>query len=120
MTQIPILGPAIGRLTQQLAELTTSYRNDTASLTAFAKEKEDIIEKEKEMRVMVEKAEEKRAWFSDFKDWIEGVANFFDVKVGASIACYPDHTDNLCFVVSTHSSRNLKMSMYRCYKSGLT
>ncbi|KAF8726431.1 hypothetical protein AX14_004859 [Amanita brunnescens Koide BX004] len=80
MTQIPILGPAIGRLTQQLAELTTSYRNDTASLTAFAKEKEDVIEKEKEMRVMVEKAEEKRAWFSDFKDWIEGVANFFDVK----------------------------------------
>ena len=46
-----------------------------------------MSEKEKEMRAMVEKAEEKRAWFSEFRDWIEGVANFFDVKVRASRTC---------------------------------
>ena len=119
MTQIPTLGPAIGRLTQQLAELTTSHGNDTASLTALAKEKEKVSEKEKEMRVMVEKAEEKRAWFSDFRDWIEGVANFFDVKVRTSRTCYPDHADRLCLISSTHCSRNLKTSICRCCRSAL-
>ncbi len=83
MIQIPTLGPAIGRLTQQLTKLRTSHANNTASVTGLAKKREEADEKEKEMRVMVERAEEKRAWFSEFRDWIEGVANFFDVKVRA-------------------------------------
>jgi GC-rich sequence DNA-binding factor len=33
------------------------------------------------MRDMIGRAEEKRAWFSSFKQWVEGVAAFLDEKV---------------------------------------
>ncbi|KAF8631700.1 hypothetical protein AX15_002248 [Amanita polypyramis BW_CC] len=80
MTPIPTLAPAIERLSQRLVTLTTSHGNNTVSLNSLAKEREDVNEKEKEMRMMIEKAEEKRAWFSGFRDWIEGMANFLDSK----------------------------------------
>ncbi|KAF8627463.1 hypothetical protein AX17_006276 [Amanita inopinata Kibby_2008] len=80
MTPIPTLAPALECLTQQLAALTTSHATNTASLNSLTKEWEDMNEREKEMRTMVEKAEEKRAWFNSFRDWIEGVANFLDEK----------------------------------------
>lgn len=99
MTQIPTLGPSIGRLTQQLTELRTSHANNTASLTNLTKKREEVNEKEKDMRVMVERAEEKRAWFSEFRDWIEGVANFFDVKVRA-VAYTPMIADGRTDLVS--------------------
>ncbi len=38
-------------------------------------------DREKDMRQMVEKAEAKRAWFGQFKEWVEGVAGFLDEKV---------------------------------------
>lgn len=38
-------------------------------------------DREKEMRQMVERAEAKRAWFGQFKEWVEGVAGFLDEKV---------------------------------------
>lgn len=37
--------------------------------------------REKEMRDMVGKAEEKRGWFGSFREWVEGVAGFLDEKV---------------------------------------
>ncbi|PFH46529.1 hypothetical protein AMATHDRAFT_154582 [Amanita thiersii Skay4041] len=80
MSPIPVLAPAIDRLAQQIAVLTTSHAKDTAALNTLAQEQEDVNKWEQELRSMVEKAEEKRSWFSSFREWIEGVANFLDAK----------------------------------------
>lgn len=80
-TTVPTLPPVISRLSQQLAQLTTSHANNTAALNTLALEREQVDEREKEMREMVVKAEDKRAWFGDFRDWIESVASFLDEKV---------------------------------------
>jgi len=58
-----------------------SHASDTAALNSIALERESIDKREREMRDMVGTAEEKRAWFDDFKEWIEGVAGFLDEKV---------------------------------------
>ncbi|KAF7288531.1 GC-rich sequence DNA-binding factor-like protein [Mycena chlorophos] len=79
-TPLPSLAPALSRLTQQLAQLTTSHASNTTALTNLAKERLEIEEREKEMRQMVEKAEVKRAWFGEFREWVEGVAGFLDEK----------------------------------------
>ncbi|KAJ2933384.1 hypothetical protein H1R20_g3695, partial [Candolleomyces eurysporus] len=79
-SSIPTLQPAMTRLSQQLALLTTSHANNTAALNSLAQERLDVDEKEKEMRDMVIKAEDKRAWFGDFRDWLESVAGFLDEK----------------------------------------
>lgn len=73
------------RLSQQLALLTTSHANNSAALNSLAKERLDVDEKEKEMREMVIKAEDKRAWFGDFRDWLDSVAGFLDEKVRSSL-----------------------------------
>ena len=80
-TDVPKLPNVIGRLTQQLAQLTTSHANNSAALQSLAKERQDVEDREKEMRELVVKAEDKRAWFVDFKDWLESVAGFLDEKV---------------------------------------
>ncbi|KAK7005823.1 GC-rich sequence DNA-binding factor-like protein [Favolaschia claudopus] len=77
---LPSLGPALARLTQQLTQLTTSHASNTAALATLGQERAEVDEREKEMRQMVEKAEAKRAWFGQFKEWIEGVAGFLDEK----------------------------------------
>ncbi|TFK27623.1 hypothetical protein FA15DRAFT_586077 [Coprinopsis marcescibilis] len=79
-TTIPTLPPVLSRLSQQLAQLTTSHANNAAALTNLALERDQVEEREKEMREMVVKAEDKRAWFGDFYDWIESVASFLDEK----------------------------------------
>lgn len=81
MTAVPTLGPALSRLTQQLTQLTTSHATNTTALNSLAQERGELDDREIEMRGMVGKAEEKRAWFSSFKEWIEGVAGFLDEKV---------------------------------------
>ncbi|SJL07673.1 uncharacterized protein ARMOST_11023 [Armillaria ostoyae] len=80
MTAVPTLGPALSRLTQQLTQLTTSHAINTTALNSLAQERGELDDREIEMRGMVGKAEEKRAWFSSFKEWIEGVAGFLDEK----------------------------------------
>ncbi|KAF7314405.1 GC-rich sequence DNA-binding factor-like protein [Mycena kentingensis (nom. inval.)] len=80
---LPSLGTAISRLTQQLSQLTSSHAANTSSLTALAQERLEIEEREKEMRQIVEKAEAKRAWFGQFREWVEGVAGFLDEKYPA-------------------------------------
>ncbi|KAG6878518.1 hypothetical protein C0993_005449, partial [Termitomyces sp. T159_Od127] len=77
---VPTLGPAIARLTEQLTNLTTSHASNTAALSALAREKTEIDERETEMREMVGRAEDKRAWFESFKEWLDGVAGFLDEK----------------------------------------
>lgn len=78
---IPSLGPAMLRLTEQLALLTSSHAKNTAALDSLAREREDLGDREKELRVMVENAEDKRAWFGNFREWVESVAAFLDEKV---------------------------------------
>lgn len=75
------MGPAIARLVQQLSQLTTSHTNNTATLSSLAQERDELDVRETEMRDMVGRAEEKRAWFSSFNEWVEGVAAFLDEKV---------------------------------------
>jgi GC-rich sequence DNA-binding factor len=57
-----------------------------------------LDDKEKEIRVMVEKAEEKRAWFGSFNEWVESVAAFLDEKV--KFLVYFDTELNVVFSVS--------------------
>lgn len=45
------------------------------------------------MRTMVDRAEDKRAWFDSFKDWLEGVAGFLDEKVSLSFSRSSIFTD---------------------------
>ncbi|KAJ7451559.1 nineteen complex-related protein 2-domain-containing protein [Mycena latifolia] len=79
-TPLPSLGPAMNRLAQQLAQLTASHAVNTTALNNLAQERKEIEEREKEMRQMVERAEAKRAWFGQFREWVEGVAGFLDEK----------------------------------------
>jgi GC-rich sequence DNA-binding factor len=69
-------------LTDQLNRLTTSHASNVAALDSLARERAEVDDREKEMREMVGRAEDKRAWFDSFKDWIESVASFLDEKVG--------------------------------------
>jgi len=78
---LPSLGPAISRLSEQLTLLTSSHAQNSATLDSLAREREELDDKEKELRLMVEKAEEKREWFGSFNEWVESVAAFLDEKV---------------------------------------
>ncbi|KAG5653109.1 hypothetical protein H0H81_002256 [Sphagnurus paluster] len=77
---IPTLDPAMARLSEQLNLLTLSHAKNTTAIDSLAKERAEIDDREKEMREMVGRAEDKRAWFESFKDWLEGVAGFLDEK----------------------------------------
>lgn len=88
MTPIPTLGPAIVRLTQSLTNLTTSHAESTLGMSALAEERLQLEAREKEMRAMIARAEEKRSWFTDFREWVESVATFLDEKVGFKLAYY--------------------------------
>lgn len=86
VTPIPSLAPALSHLSDRIAQLTTSHANNSAALSTLAKERQEVEDRETEMREMVERAEEKRAWFSDFKEWTESVAGFLDEKVSRAIS----------------------------------
>ncbi|EDR13826.1 uncharacterized protein LACBIDRAFT_309262 [Laccaria bicolor S238N-H82] len=79
-TPLPTLNTALSRLTQQFTQLTTSHAQNTAALETLAQERDEIDTREKEMRDMVGRAEEKSSWFGSFKEWVEGVAGFLDEK----------------------------------------
>lgn len=108
-----MLGPAVARLSAQLAQLTTAHTNNTTSLTSLAQERSQVDDREKEMREMVEKAEAKRAWFGDFKEWTDNVAGFLDEKVcmfhlnGASSLAYLQ-------VYSILYWKNLRRNSFHC------
>lgn len=53
-------------------------------MTNLADERQVLELKEKEMRAMVENAEQKRSWFNAFREWVETVATFLDEKVCSS------------------------------------
>ncbi|EMD40093.1 hypothetical protein CERSUDRAFT_81377 [Gelatoporia subvermispora B] len=80
ITQIPTLGAAVARLTQSLTALTTSHAQNSASMASLGEEQLMLEAREKEMREMIAKAEEKRSWFAAFREWVESVATFLDEK----------------------------------------
>lgn len=88
LAPIPTLQPALNRLAQQIAQLTTSHANNSAALQTLAQERLDVERREAEMRDLVIKAEDKRAWFGDFRDWLESVAGFLDEKVRRTLCSY--------------------------------
>ncbi|KAI0647843.1 GCFC-domain-containing protein [Trametes meyenii] len=80
VTPIPTMSAAVARLTQCMSELTTSHAEHSAAMSKIGEEQRLLEEREKEMREMIAKAEQKRSWFSAFRDWIESVATFLDEK----------------------------------------
>ena len=75
------MGAAIARLTQSMSELTTSHAEHSSALSKLGEEQRLLEAREKEMREMIAKAEEKRSWFTAFREWVESVATFLDEKV---------------------------------------
>lgn len=53
-------------------------------MASLAKEREEIEARDKEMREMIAKAEDKRSWFAAFREWVESMATFLDEKVTSS------------------------------------
>ncbi|KZT67273.1 hypothetical protein DAEQUDRAFT_673635 [Daedalea quercina L-15889] len=77
---IPTLGAAVARLTSSLTALTTSHQQNTATMVSLGEEQLKLEAREKEMRDMIAKAEDKRSWFTAFREWVESVATFLDEK----------------------------------------
>ena len=64
-----------------------SHAEHSAAMSKLGEEQRLLEQREKEMREMIAKAEEKRSWFSAFREWVESVATFLDEKV-RSFAAY--------------------------------
>ncbi|QRW20232.1 Pre-B-cell leukemia transcription factor-interacting protein 1 [Rhizoctonia solani] len=79
-TPVPTLGPAVARLTQALTKLTTSHAANTKTLTSLGDERSSLEKQEARLRELVTEAEDKRAWFSGFKEWMDSLADFLDEK----------------------------------------
>ncbi|KAF8606883.1 GCFC-domain-containing protein [Ceratobasidium sp. AG-I] len=79
-TPVPTLDPAMLRLTQALTKLTTSHAGNTKSLIALGEEHASLEQQEARLRLLVTEAEEKRAWFDGFREWMDSLADFLDEK----------------------------------------
>ncbi|KAG8745828.1 hypothetical protein FRC10_006855 [Ceratobasidium sp. 414] len=79
-TPVPTLDPAIARLSQALTKLTTSHAANTKSLTSLGDERATLEQQDARLRELVTEAEEKRAWFNGFKEWMDSLADFLDEK----------------------------------------
>ncbi|KAI0822058.1 nineteen complex-related protein 2-domain-containing protein [Trametes gibbosa] len=80
MTPVPTMGAAMARLTNSMSELTMSHAEHSAAMSKLGEEQRLLEAREKEMRDLISKAEEKRSWFTAFRDWVESVATFLDEK----------------------------------------
>lgn len=80
-TPVPTLDPAMLRLTQALTKLTTSHAGNTKSLMSLGDEHASLEQQETRLRQLVTEAEEKRAWFDGFRQWMDSLADFLDEKV---------------------------------------
>ncbi|KAF8755080.1 Haspin like kinase domain [Rhizoctonia solani] len=79
-TPVPTLGPTVARLTQALTKLTTSHAANTKTLASLGDERSSLEKQEARLRELVTEAEDKRAWFSGFKEWMDSLADFLDEK----------------------------------------
>ena len=69
------------RLSQTMISMTASHAQNTMSISTLYAEQARLDERETELRDIITKAEGKRSWFADFRDWLESVATFLDEKV---------------------------------------
>jgi GC-rich sequence DNA-binding factor len=69
------------RFSQTMTSMVSSHAQNTTSVSALSAEQVQLDERETELRDIVTRAEGKRSWFADFRDWLESVATFFDEKV---------------------------------------
>ncbi|KAG8696463.1 hypothetical protein FRC08_007138 [Ceratobasidium sp. 394] len=79
-TPVPTLDPAIARLSQALTKLTTSHAANTKSLISLGDERTSLEQQEARLRELVTETEEKRAWFTGFKEWMDSLTDFLDEK----------------------------------------
>ncbi|KAH0832088.1 GCFC-domain-containing protein [Lanmaoa asiatica] len=79
-TDIPTLGPAIERFQRSLASLSDSHALNTGAITSLVEQRTELDMRGTELRSMITAVESKRSWFTEFKDWVEGVAAFLDEK----------------------------------------
>jgi hypothetical protein len=86
-------------------------------LNDLAQERGELDDRETEMRNMVGRAEEKRAWFSSFREWVEGVAGFLDEKVCSFTVNFQNLINIIC---STLFSRSWKRNIRLFSKNGST
>ena len=81
LTEIPSLESSILRLSQMMTSIAASHAQNTTSVSALSAEQVQLDERETELRDIVARAEGKRSWFADLRDWLESVATFLDEKV---------------------------------------
>jgi hypothetical protein len=100
-----------------MAKITMSHASNTAALNNITLEREQVNQREAEMRQMVEKAEEKRAWFDSFREWVESVASFLDEKESQVLMFSSAFVHMLC---SIQFWRNSRKNNYPFCKSDAT
>ena len=80
-TEIPGLESSVMRISQIMTSMTASHAQNTTSVSTISTELVQLDERETELRDIVTRAEEKRSWFANFREWLESVATFLDEKV---------------------------------------
>lgn len=83
---IPTLQGSLQRFNQIIGALTTRHTQTASSVAQLVEDHARFDKEEEELRKMVKEAEEKRAWFGSFHEWIEGVGEFLEEKVCGSLA----------------------------------
>jgi hypothetical protein len=69
------------RISQIVSSITTSHVQNTASISTISTELAQLDDHETDLRETITRTEEKRSWFTDFREWLENVATFLDEKV---------------------------------------
>lgn len=69
------------RISQIMTSMQASHAQNTTSISALSAEQVQLDQRETELRDIITRAEEKRSWFADFREWLESVATFLDEKV---------------------------------------
>jgi len=109
---VPALRPVIERLAQSLAALKASHATNTKAAESLVAEQEQLDAREMELREMIAKAETKRSWFAEFKDWMESVATFLDEKVRICGGSYCLLSLLLTLSASILNLKNWRMNTY--------
>ncbi|KAF8327394.1 nineteen complex-related protein 2-domain-containing protein [Cantharellus anzutake] len=90
-TNLPSLVTAMSRLSGTLSNLESAHTRHEIGLEAVEAERTQLLQKEIDMRRMVEAAEHKRVWFNDMKEWMDTIAVFLDEKFPKLEALEKEH-----------------------------
>lgn len=80
---IPTLNGVQTRLAAALQQARLSETEQAALADQLVREETDLVQKEDELRVAVERATTKEEWFSDLRTFVEDVGDFFRAKWSA-------------------------------------